>query len=252
MRLVCELPVKKRSLKKEIVMRHTIAALIACAALFTGLPVRADEGNQKTTLTFSQPVELPGIVLPAGKYVFKLVETTTYRHVVQVSNAEETKVFATILAIPDYRLKPTADTVVHFAERPAGRPEAIRGWFYPGRLFGHEFVYSKARATELAEATHQAVPFADVTPTEQPAELAKAPVAAMTPQKTEVEVAQAIEISPPAPAPAVVAQVREPAAVTAAPAELPKTASPLPYLALGGLLSLALAGALRYSFKRVS
>lgn len=235
-------------------MRHFIAMLIASAALFTGLPVRADEGNQKTTLTFSQPVELPGIVLPAGKYVFKLVETTTYRHVVQVSNAEETKVFATLLAIPDYRLKPTADTVVHFAERPAGRPEAIRGWFFPGRHFGHEFVYSKARATELAEATHQAVPFADVTPTQQPAELEKAPVAAMTPEKTEVEVAQAIEISPPAPAPApaVVAQVREPVAETAAPAELPKTASPLPYFALGGLLSLALAGALRYSFKRVS
>ena len=57
-------------------MRHSIATLIACAALVTGLPVRADEGNQKTTLTFSEPVELPGIVLPAGKYVFKLVETT--------------------------------------------------------------------------------------------------------------------------------------------------------------------------------
>ncbi len=231
-------------------MRHMIAAWIACAALFTGLPVVADEGNQKTTLTFSQPVELPGIVLPAGKYVFKLVETTTYRHVVRVSNAEETKVFATILAIPDYRLKPTADTVVHFAERPAGRPEAIRGWFFPGRHFGHEFVYSKVRATELAEATHQTVPFADVTPTEQPAELENVPVAAMTPQKTEVEVAQAIEISPPAPAG--IAAVREPAAETAAPAELPKTASPLPYVALGGLLSLALAGALKYSFKRVA
>lgn len=233
-------------------MRHAIGALIACAALFTGMPANADEGTQKTTLTFSQPVELPGIILPAGKYVFKLVETTTYRHVIQVSNAEETMVFGTLLAIPDYRLKPTEDTVVHFAERPAGRPEAIRGWFYPGRHFGHEFVYSKARATELAEATHQAVPFADVTPTEQPAELEQAPVAVMTPEKKEVEVAQAVEITPPAPTE--VAQAREPAAepAPAAPEELPKTASPLPYIALGGLVSLAFAGALKYSLKRAS
>jgi len=232
-------------------MRNVIGALITCVALFTALPVAADEGDQKTTLTFSQPVELPGIVLPAGKYVFKLVETTTYRHVIQVSNADETKVFATLLAIPDYRLTPTSDTVVHFTERPANRPEAIRGWFYPGKLFGHEFVYPKKRATELAQETHQVVPFAEVTPTQKPAELEKAPVAAMTPEKGEVEIAQAIEIAPPARTE--VAQAQAPAAEpAAAPAELPKTASPLPYIALVGLFSLALAGALKLSFKRVS
>lgn len=232
-------------------MRHLIAALIACAALFTGLPVMADEANQKTTLTFSQPVELPGIILPAGKYVFKLVNTS-YRHVIQVSNAEETKVFATILAIPDYRLKRTSDTVIHFAERPANRPEAIRGWFYPARSFGHEFVYPKQRAIELAQITHQAVPFADVKPTETPAELEKEPVAAITPEAKEVPAAEVIAMTPPARTE--IAQVREPVETPApaAPAELPKTASPLPYIALGGLISLALAGALKHSFKHVS
>jgi hypothetical protein len=104
-------------------MRHSIAALITCAALFTGLPVGADQADQRTTLTFSQPVELPGVILPAGKYVFKLVNVLSYRHVIQVSNAEETMVLATLLAIPDYRMEPTADTVVWFAERPANRPQ---------------------------------------------------------------------------------------------------------------------------------
>jgi len=231
-------------------MRHTIAVLIASAALFTAVPVTADEGNQKTTLTFSQPVELPGLVLPAGKYVFKLVETSTYRHVIQVSNPEENKVFATLLAIPDYRLTPTADTVVHFAERPAGRPEAIRGWFYPGRHFGHEFVYAKARATELAQAVHETIPFADVTPNEQPAELEKAPIAAMTPEKTEVAVEKAVEMTPPAKTE--IAQAREPAVAPEPAAELPKTASPFPLLAFAGLLALGLGIALNYSVKRVS
>jgi len=228
-------------------MRNTFTVLITCAALFAGLPARGDQGNEKTTLTFSQPVELPGIVLPAGKYVFKLIWGDTHRNVIQVSNAEETKVFATLLAIPDYRLKPTTDTVIRFTERPVNRPEAIRGWFYPGMEFGHEFVYAKQRATELAQVTHEAIPFADVTPAEQPAELEKAPVAAMTPEKTEVEIAQAIEVSPPERTE--IAQVREPAA---APPELPKTGSPLPFIALGGMLFLAIAGALKYSIKHVS
>jgi len=205
----------------------------------------ADEANQKTTWTFSQPVELPGIVLPAGKYVFKVAENNTYRSVIQVWNAEENNLLATILAIPDYRLTATSEPVIHFAERPVGRPEAIRGWFYPGRLYGHEFVYPKKRATELAQETHQVVPFAEVKPAETPAELVKEPVAAMTPEKREVEVAQAIQVTPPARTE--VAQAQPPA-----PAELPKTASPLPYIALGGLFSLALAGALKLSFKRAS
>jgi hypothetical protein len=97
---------------------------------------------------------------------------------------------------------------------------------------------------------HQTVPFAEVRPTETTAELEEAPVAAMTPEKTEVEIAQAVEISPPARTE--IALAPEPVAEPAAPAELPKTASPLPYIALGGLVSLALAGALKYSFERVS
>jgi len=67
-------------------MRNTFAVSITCVALFAGLPARGDEGNQKTTLTFSQPVELVGVVLPAGKYVFKLTWGNTYSNVIQVSN----------------------------------------------------------------------------------------------------------------------------------------------------------------------
>jgi hypothetical protein len=217
-----------------------LTGVLVCAALFAVSPALADTGNQKTTLTFNNPVELPGIVLPAGTYVFKLVETTTYRHVIQVSNDKEDQVFATLLAVPDYRLTPTADTVVYFAERPAGRPPAIRGWFYPGRLFGHEFVYPKVRATELAKEMHVAVPTAAVTPTEKPAELEAAPVAAMTPESKQVEIASAVELEPQA-APAGAATP----APAAAPAELPKTASPLPLIALFGVLALGVAGALK-------
>ena len=92
----------------------------------------ADEHNKKTTMKFSGPVEIPGVhlkgwgVLPAGTYVFKLVDSQSNRHIVQIFNADETVVYATILAIPNYRLKATDKTVITFRERPDGQPEALR------------------------------------------------------------------------------------------------------------------------------
>ena len=85
-------------------------------------------------------------ILPAGTYVFKLLDNGGDRNIVQVSNQAEDHVFTTILAIPNYRLQPTGKTVMTFKERGEGQPEAIRAWFYPGKEWGQEFVYPKARA----------------------------------------------------------------------------------------------------------
>ena len=93
---------------------------------------KASEWNRKTVITFSGPVEIPGVhltgwkVLPAGTYVFKLMDSESDRHIVQIFNKDETKCYATILAIPNYRLKATGKTVITFRERPAGQPEDRR------------------------------------------------------------------------------------------------------------------------------
>src|SRR5580700_10242245 len=124
---------------------------------------RADDWNDKTVITFSGPVEIPGVhlkgwgVLPAGTYVFKLVDSQSDRHIVQIFSADEKTVYATILAIPNYRLKVTGKTVITFRERPAGEPEALRAWFYPGRAWGEEFVYPKTVAIEIAKSTNTVV-----------------------------------------------------------------------------------------------
>ena len=156
-------------------------------------------------MTFSGPVEIPGVhlngwgVLPAGTYVFKILDSQSDRHIVQIFNADETQIYATILAIPNYRLKATDKTVITFRERPAGEPEALRAWFYPGRNWGEEFVYPKAKAMELAKQTNTPVLF---TPAELPvevvepiksadepvvAQLKQAPVMAAKPTGEEVE-----------------------------------------------------------------
>lgn len=214
----------------------------------------ADEWDKKTVITFSGPVEIPGVhlqgfgVLPAGTYVFKILKSQSDRHIVQIYSQDELTMYATILAIPNYRLKATDKTVVTFRERPAGQPEALRAWFYPGRQWGEEFVYPKARAIVLAKETHTAVLYTETeiapevtvaikTPDEPVVvELAKAPVKAIQPTGEEVQLAQVVT---PPPAEQLVAQA-EPA-----PA-LPATASSMPMVALFGML--ALAGALTLGF----
>jgi hypothetical protein len=119
-----------------------VVAMIFCLCLvaLTFLPsAKADEWNRKTTVTFNEPVEVPGVgaqTLPAGTYVFKILDSLGDRHIVQIFNQAQDHVFTTILAIPNYRLKATDKTVMTFKERAEGQPEAIRAWFYPGRQWG--------------------------------------------------------------------------------------------------------------------
>lgn len=100
---------------------------------------------------------MPGVTLPAGTYTFKLADLTANRHVVQIFDKEEKKIFTTILAIPDQRLEPSDKPVVMFAERAAGVPPAVKAWFYPGETIGNEFVYPKSQAMAIAKATHEKV-----------------------------------------------------------------------------------------------
>lgn len=219
---------------------------------------KADDWNRKTEITFSGPVEIPGVhltgwaVLPAGTYVFKILDSQSDRHIVQIFNKDETAIYATILAIPNYRLRATDKTVITFRERPAGQPEALRAWFYPGRNWGEEFVYPKARAMELAKDTNTAVLF---TPAEIPVEVAepiksvdepvvvelkRAPIMAIKPTGEEVQLAEVVT-----PPPAEIAQT-VPATET-----LPATASSTPLIALFGLLALGVALAVRTAEKRL-
>jgi len=122
-------------------MLKRTSLIIACLALlFMTVGGRADEWNKRTTLTFDQSVSLPGLVLPAGTYVFKLVDIGSVRTVVMVSNAEENKVLGTFMAIPMEHATARDKTYIGFEERRAGLPEAIREWLYPGDLTGLEFV----------------------------------------------------------------------------------------------------------------
>jgi LPXTG-motif cell wall-anchored protein len=230
-------------------------------------PAKADAFDKKTIVTFSTPVEIPGKVLLPGTYVFKLLDSTSNRNIVQIFNKDEDQLYATILAIPDYRMKPTDKPLITFEERASGAPPAIKAWFYPGDEYGAQFVYPRTRATELAQRTNQNVlsmPNEMAQHITTPAKSASEPsvqamqhtdVTAVKPNGDEVALAVVIIAEKPqdsgtsaaansaassstssgSNATATAAQTE-----THAPAHLPKTAGDLPLFSVLGACSLGL------------
>lgn len=242
------------------------SALAACAGVLalTVVPnAKADVWNKKTILTVNETIQLPGATLPPGKYVMKLLDSPSNRHIVQVFNEREDKLLTTVLAIPNYRLQPTGDTKFTFWETVAGEPKPLRSWFYPGDNFGQEFAYPKAKASMIAKASGESVP---TTYSTSSTDLATARVGAVTPQGVEGELDRQTytapepaaqtqaQVTPPAATPQEAAPAEMPRqtvpAATPAPATLPETGSPLPLIGLAGLLSLSAGAAVRAFARR--
>jgi hypothetical protein len=226
------------------------AVTLLGATLLPG--ARADTWNKKTVVTFNQAVEVPGKILPAGTYTFQLLDSPSDRHIVQIFNADGSQIIATILAINNYRLKPTGDTLMKFGERPGDSPEALRAWFYPGDNFGQEFVYPKVRAIQLAQTTKEIVPAVAADTIDDNA-MKTVPIVAVTPDQKEVEVNTVIQTTPPAEAVTTPAPVPVTAAVKEKETEeLPQTAGSMPLIALLGALSISIALGLKLFLKFTS
>jgi len=228
--------------------RLKLFALVVIAAVLPVLfapQARADDYNKKTVMTITEPIQVPGAVLQPGTYVIKLVNSVSDRHIVRIMNADETKVIATILAINNYRLKPTDNSKFSFYEEPAGQPQALRAWFYPGDQFGQEFVYPKQSAMQIASVTNTAIPEAPVDTT---TDLSTAPVTTVNNAGAETPLDQGTYTAPAAP---VVAD-NTPAPEPAVPARMPKTASDAPLFGLLGVLALLALGGLRLVAPRPS
>jgi hypothetical protein len=245
---------------------HFAALTVAGLFITAASTVRADEWNKRTVITINEPIQLPNTVLPAGTYVFKLLDSPSDRHIVQVFDKDETHLLTTILAIPNYRLQPTGKSAFAFWETQAGNPQALRAWFYPGDNFGQEFAYPKDVSTQIAAINKSSV----VTTTAQASDDMKtAPISAVNergqennldttaynqrddsanvvpapvPEPAPVQAQPAPQIAQNVSAPSPVG-VQDPDAAPAPP-QLPHTASQMPLIGLAGLMSLGMFFAL--------
>lgn len=239
-----------------------LAAFAGCigAALLPSL--QADTWNKKTTLTITEPLEVPDcctpdhtVTLQPGEYVMVLVDSLSDRHIVRIFDKDQKNVITTILAIPNYRLQPTGNTVFQYWEVPAGQPRALRAWFYPGDNFGQEFAYPKQKAAQIAAFVKAPVPVI-VTETAAVDDLKTVQLLAVDEGGATTEIVVAAPVSAPVVAvQPVAAPVQEASRVvvaeTPAPVEtMPATASFMPLIGLTGFVSLAIFAALGFSKRR--
>ena len=234
------------------------ALAIALVAVFAGTTTAQTDTRDRTFLTFSGAVEMPGVTLPAGTYVFKLADTPS-RNVVEVWDREEKHMVGHWLFVQAERPDVSQDTVVMFKETAAGTTPAVHFWYYPGERIGKEFVYPKAQAVKLAARTNQRVLStegeissgssgssvdAKGNVTEWKPEKAPAPQPQIAEQPALPRPESQIARAEPQPAPAPARAQAAPQATRSEP--LPQTASPLAFSTLVGLLSLAGAAGARF------
>jgi hypothetical protein len=126
------------------------------SVLFFEVATHADEADQSTKIIFNQPIQVPGQILPAGTYQFKLADRNKL-NLVRIYSADGTRLLGTLQTISAERSEPAEDTMVTLAEQPDGKPDVLVKWFYPGNTTGHEFVYSKQEEQQLAQDGQQTI-----------------------------------------------------------------------------------------------
>jgi len=137
---------------KRVKLIATALALSALAVLTGGVAAQETNTSERTFLTFSGAVEMPGVTLQPGTYVFKLADTPT-RNVVQVWDRDEKNMVGHWLFVQAERPQVSGETVVMFKETREGTTPAVQYWYFPGERIGKEFIYPKDQAQRIAART---------------------------------------------------------------------------------------------------
>lgn len=218
-------------------------------------------GDKAVYFTFSQPVALPQVTLPAGKYLFRLADSLVNRTIVQVYSADTMKLHAMLMTMPTQRTDLPNDPEIRFLETAANTPPAIRTYWFPGERTGWEFIYPRTEALRLARSSKQPV-LTTVQNAATADEMRTAQLARVSPDGDQVAIdaqneadrqalagqSQRGEVAINPPQPAVVTSAA-PAAASATMAanagaprsRLPATASSTPTVMLVGMLALSAA-----------
>jgi hypothetical protein len=223
-------------------LKNIVVAALALAVvwLWTTPAAYADDWDKATRITVNQPFEIPGMILPAGTYIIKIVDLAAERHVVRFLSEDESKIYATLIGIPDFRLVPTEKTAITFYESEMNRPRPLHSWFYPGYQYGIEFAYPEKRAMEIAKTVEEPViAFKAPEPPAVVEEFLTEPLVEVTPEGEEVEVAAVYPEFTTVPEPELAAEFWQ-------PRTLPRTSTVFPLLGLIGLAAAGAASTIQY------
>ena len=121
---------------------YTLVGIALVGVVATSSVGAVGNASRTTYFTFSGSVQLPDVVLPAGTYIFEIVNPYTDSNVVRVLSRDRSKLMALKLTRPVRRAS-TNDMKarIHLGEAPRGNPPVVRSWFPEGETLGREFIY---------------------------------------------------------------------------------------------------------------
>jgi hypothetical protein len=237
-------------------MVSKLVAFLTLGVLTLSMAGRAEAqpADYRTYFTFSAPVTLPGMTLPAGKYIFRLADPDSSRKVINVLSGDGKRSLAMLHTIPNQATKAPKDAEIRFMETSERVPPPVKTWWYAGNAIGYEFIYPRQQALQLAKSTSEPV----LTTTQETSDLAKGDLSRVTGSESN-QAAVTVEQQP---APREASGRAQQADVNAAQGgasanapqdtraderarttartELPRTASPVPAVMIFGALALAL------------
>jgi hypothetical protein len=225
---------------------------LAVLTLSIGGRAEAQPADYRTYFTFSAPVTLPGMTLPAGKYIFRLADPDSSRKVINVLSGDGKRSLAMLHTIPNQATRAPKDAEIRFMETSAQVAPPIKTWWYAGKAIGYEFIYPRQQALQLSKSTSEPV----LTTTKETSDLANADLSRVTGSESDQATVR-VEENPAAREVSGRAQQADAGAAAGANAnaqdvraderarstartELPRTASSTPAVLLFGALTLAL------------
>jgi len=224
----------------------TAAGAAAIVLTMSATPASAQPLDSRTEFTFNSPVEMPGVTLPPGTYIFRFIDATTGKKVMQVQAKDaSSKNYGMFMTISAQRPRASDDAELRFLETPAGQPAAVKTWWYPGNTIGREFIYPKSQARRLAQATNSPVltTQADNVSTDR---MESSDLAYVSPSGQETPLTDEQLVDRAANTPPVGTAGQSSARATDSPAQegtmartsLPRTSTPLAGIGLMGVISL--------------
>ena len=121
---------------------HTLCGLVLLGVLATSTTGAFENASRTTYFTFSGTVQMPGVALAAGTYIFEVVNPNGGSDVVRVISRDRKKTYLMRLTRAVERpWRGNLDASITLGETAAGAPPKVKAWYPESETHGREFIY---------------------------------------------------------------------------------------------------------------
>lgn len=121
---------------------HTLCGVVVLGVVAMSSTGAAMNTRRTTHFTFSGPVRLPGVTLPAGTYTFEVANPDSGSDIVTVKSRDRKTVYLMRFTRFVHRESTgKLNATIALGESSAGNPPPVKAWYPQFETRGREFIY---------------------------------------------------------------------------------------------------------------